>query len=312
VFWNLFFIMTERDYYEVLGVSKNATAAELKSAYRKLALQWHPDRHSGEKKKEAEAKFKEINQAYEVLSDPQKKATYDQFGSAAFRPGAGGGARGGGDPFGGFYQQGPFSYTYSTSGGGARGGDPFEGFGFSDPFEIFEQFFGGGGGFRSSMRRKPRYKLSISFMDAMRGVTKEVHVPRGEAGGGSVEKKIKIPPGVDTGSRIRFDDFEIQLEVEPDKIFHREGDDLVVEKEITFPVAVLGGTVRVTTIDGDVELKIKPGTTIGSLIRLRGKGVPHVHGSGNGDLYVKIALHIPDRVSRKARELLETLEDEMS
>lgn len=134
----------KRDFYEVLGVSKTATAADIKRAYRKLALEWHPDRN---KSPDAHEKFKEINEAYEVLSDDKKKATYDQFGHSAFQPGMGGGAAGQG-PFGGqgYQQQGPFSYYYSTGGGQNPFAGGAEGFDFSDPFDIFEQFFGGGFG----------------------------------------------------------------------------------------------------------------------------------------------------------------------
>src|SRR3989344_4498970 len=136
---------TTRDYYEILGVSKTATDLEMKAAYRKQALQWHPDRN---KTREAEAKFKEINEAYEVLSDKDKRAAYDQFGHAAFQQGGFGAAGQGPSGGGGTYRQGPFTWTYTTGGGGGQGGQgvDFGDFGFSDPFEIFEQFFGGGGG----------------------------------------------------------------------------------------------------------------------------------------------------------------------
>lgn len=139
-----------KDYYKLLGVEKSASAEELKKAYRKLALQYHPDRN---KTKEAEEKFKEINQAYEVLGDPQKRAQYDQFGAGAFENGGGAGGPFGGFG-GGFRQQGPFTYTYSTGGDGG-----FDFGGFSDPFDIFEQFFGGG-----FARQKPTYSLQVDFM----------------------------------------------------------------------------------------------------------------------------------------------------
>src|SRR3989344_5647155 len=158
---------TTRDYYEVLGVAKTASDAELKAAYRKQALQWHPDRN---KTAEATEKFKEINKAYEVLSDSQKRQAYDQFGSAAFEQG---GPAGPGGPFGGFGgqagQQGPFTYSYRTYGDGQN---PFEGMdmgGFSDPFEIFEQFFGGGFSTGRTRTRRQVYSLAISFMEAAKG-----------------------------------------------------------------------------------------------------------------------------------------------
>lgn len=294
---------TKRDFYEVLGVSKSASPAEIKSAYRKLALEWHPDRN---KAANANEKFKEINEAYAVLSDTKKKETYDQFGHAAFQPGAGGGA--GQGPFGGGgFGQGPFQYYYSS---GGQQGNPFGGSGgdFIDPFEIFEQFFGGGFSPRGRGRPHPSYEIGISFMDAVKGVTREIHVPRGGAGEGSMRKTIKIPAGVDTGSRIRFDEFDLVISVSPDKRFKREGDDIVLEEEIPFSTAALGGILDVKTIDDTVKIRIQPGTQPGTLIRIRGKGVPHVRGNGRGDQYVKIQLHVPTHLSRRQKELLEELE----
>lgn len=296
---------TKRDYYEVLGVSKSATPAEIKSAYRKLALEWHPDRN---KATNANDKFKEINEAYAVLSDSKKKDQYDQFGHAPFQPGAGGGgAAGGQGPFGGYGgQQGPFSYYYSS---GGQGGSPFGGgTDFIDPFEIFEQFFGGGFSSRQARPRREAYQITIDFMDAMKGVTKEVHLPRGRAGEGSMKKTIKIPPGVDTGSRIRFDDFDIVVDVRPDRKFKREGDDLVIDHKITFVQAALGAVVEVPTIDGELKIRVQPGTQPGTLIRLRGKGVPHVRSGGRGDQYVRVTLHVPTHLTHKQKALLEELD----
>ncbi|MBI3955854.1 DnaJ domain-containing protein [Candidatus Gottesmanbacteria bacterium] len=300
---------TKRDYYDILGVGKSASVDEIKRAYRKLALEWHPDRN---KAAGANEKFKEINEAYAVLSDPKKKETYDQFGHSAFAPGAGG--------FG-ETRQGPFTYTWSSGGpqaGGFGDGD------FIDPFEIFEQFFGGGFSRSAGQRaRREVYEITIEFMEAVKGVTKEVHVPRGRAGdpserlgaGGSVRKTIKIPAGVDSGSRIRFDDFDIVVEVRPDKRFKREGNDLIIDHEITYAQAALGAVVEVSTVDGPLSIRIQPGTQPGTLIRLRGKGVPSVRGVGplrseasRGDQYVRIRLTIPTHLSRRQRELLEELE----
>lgn len=286
----------------MLGVSKSASEAEIKSAYRRLALEWHPDRN---KSSQAHDKFKEINEAYAVLSDANKKSQYDQFGTAAFSREAGSGSAGQQGPFGGGFGQGPFNYYYSSSGSGQS---PFSGADFIDPFEIFEQFFGGGfSSPRSGRRVRETYQITINFMEAMRGVTREVHLPRGLAGEGSVKKTIKIPAGVDSGSRVRFDDFEIVIEVKPSSEYLREGNDLVVEKEISYSQAVLGDVVDVPTIDGSVKLRIQPGTKSGTLIRLRGKGVPHVRGSGRGDEYVKVQIQVPEKISRQFRELLEKL-----
>lgn len=292
---------TKRDFYEVLGVSKTATAAEIKSAYRKLALQWHPDKN---KAADANDKFKEINEAYAVVSDPKKRETYDQFGHAAFAPGSGigGGGNPGQGPFGG---QGPFSYTYSSGGQSPFGGDDF-----IDPFEIFEQFFGGGFSARGGQgrRRHEVYQLTIDFMDAVKGATREIHLPRGAAGEGSVKKTVKIPAGVATGSRIRFDDFDVVLDVKADKHYRREGDDLVIDQEITYVQAALGAILDVPTIDGPLKIRIQPGTQPGTLVRLRGKGVPHVRGGGRGDEYVKVQLSVPTHLSKRQKELLEELD----
>jgi len=293
---------TKRDYYDILGISKSASDAEIKRAYRKLALEWHPDRN---KAANANEKFKEINEAYAVLSNKDKRAAYDQFGHSAFAPGGGMGAGAGQDPFGGFRQQGPFTYTYST--GGFEGGSPFGD--FIDPFEIFEQFFGGTAfsGMRGRARREV-YEISISFDEAMRGVAKEVMLPRGRAGEGSERRTIKIPAGVDTGSRIRFDEFDIVVDVKKDRRFQRQGDDLIKEHELSYAKAALGGVEEIETIDGPIKIHIQPGTQSGTLIRLRGKGAQHVRAGGKGDLYIKIQIRIPTHLTRRQKELLTELE----
>lgn len=277
---------TKRDYYEILGVEKSVSPEDLKKAYRKMALKFHPDRN---KEPDAEAKFKEINEAYEVLSDEQKRKTYDQFGHAAFEGAAGMG----GNPFGGgFRQGGPFTYTYSTS------GNPFQGFDdFSDPFDIFEQFFGGG--FAGQARqRKPRYTLRVDFMDAIKGTEKTVTID-------GKEHTIKIPAGADDGTRIRYEDFDITLDVLPHEKFHRDGYDVFVDHEISFVDAALGSTTEVETLDGSLKLKIRPGTQSHTLIRLQGKGVSHIRSRGKGDLYVRILVTIPKKLSRQQKKLLE-------
>ena len=295
---------SKKDFYEVLGVSKTASADELKKAYRKLALEWHPDRN---KAANANDKFKEINEAYAVLSDAKKRQTYDQFGSDAFAPGSGMGGGAGQGPFGGFGGQGPFQYSYSSSGGNPFGND------FVDPFEIFEQFFGGGfgGGRGGGRQRRNAYEISITFMEAVHGVTKEVMIPKGQAGEGSIKKTIKIPAGVDSGSRIRFDEFDIVIDVQKSREFTREGDDIVVTHEIPFTKAALGGIEEVQTIDKPVKIRIPAGTQAGTLIRLRGQGVQHVRGGGRGDEYVKIQLKVPTKLSRRQKELLDELDATM-
>jgi molecular chaperone DnaJ len=281
-----------KDYYEVLGITKSATEAEIKKAYRKLALQYHPDRNKG---KDAEAKFKEVTKAYEVLSDSQKRQTYDQFGHAAFEQGAGQNPYGGaGGPFGGFGQQqgGPFSYTYTTGGDGGAG---FDFGGFNDPFEIFEQFFGGANPF--GRQRRQSYSLTVDFLEAVHGTTKRVDV-------GGKSQTIKIPAGVDEGSRIRFGDYDVVISVNRDKRFQREGVDIIGVKEISFAQAALGGEVNIETIDGDLKLRIPSGTQPGTAIRLGGKGVPHLHGSDRGDHYVRIKIIVPKHLTGKQKGLL--------
>lgn len=285
--------MADKDYYEVLGVTRNATETEIKKAYRKLALQYHPDRN---KTKEAEGKFKEVTKAYEVLSDPQKRETYNQLGHQAFEQGAGQGPFGGSQgPFGGAGN--PFTYTYSTGGDGGDFG------GFSDPFEIFEQFFGGASPFGRRQQRRAAYSLAIDFMEAVRGTTKRIAV-EGES------QTIKIPAGVDDGSRIRFGDYDVVLEVKPSSKFQRQGYDVVSDKEIPISIASLGGEINVETVWGEVKLRIPSGTQPETVIRLRDKGVPHLHGSGKGNHYVRIKVVVPKTLTGRQKELLREFEEE--
>ncbi len=284
------------DYYEILGVSRNASLDEIKSAYRKQALKWHPDRN---KSPEALEKFKEINKAYEVLSDPKKKEIYDQYGETAFK--TGGGFSGDGRTY--TYREGPFTYSYTTSSEGFP--FDFEFTGFSDPFEIFEQFFGFQSPFsRVRRQRRELYQAVLTFEEAVKGTEKEVII-KGE------RKKIKIPAGVDDGTRIRFSDFDLQVKVKPHPYFKREGQDIYYEKEISYPMAVLGGVVEVPTIDGKIKIKVKPGTTTGTMLRLKGQGVIYPHSSRRGDQYVIFKIKVPERVSFKAKKLLQELEKEL-
>jgi len=286
---------TKRDYYDVLGVNKGASVEEIKRAYRKKALEYHPDRN---KASDAEEKFKEVNEAYEVLTDSQKRQTYDQFGHVAFDPASGFGGFGGQARTG---RTGPFTYTY-YSGGGAN---PFADFGsgdFSDPFEIFESFFGGASPFRRGPV-KPHYSLKISFLEAVKGTEKTV-IHRGKT------HTVRIPAGADNGTRIRFGDFDVSIDVLPDNIFKRDGDDVFVEHSIPVTLAVLGGTTQVPTVDGEaVTLRVRPGTQAGTTVRLREKGVPYLQRSGRGDEYVRFLVEVPKSLTREQRRLLEELQE---
>lgn len=282
-----------KNYYDILGVPKSSTETEIKRAYRKLALQWHPDKN---KSQEANEKFKEINKAYEVLSDAKKREVYNQYGESAFQPGSGFGA--GQGPFGGQSgQNSPFTYSYSSS-----GGSPFQGAdfgGFTDPFEIFEQFFGVGSPFgRSAGRQRSIYRLTLDFMEAAKGVEKIVEIE-------GKKKTIKIPGGVDNGSQIRFDDFDIVVDVQKDSRFIREDYDLITTVEVSVTQATLGDVVSIPTLEGPLNMKVQPGTQPNTLIRLGGKGVPHPRGNGRGDLYARIKVTIPTKLNLRQKELLE-------
>ena len=287
------------DYYDILGVTKNASADEIKKAYRKQALEWHPDKHK-DNKEAAERRFKEINEAYQILSDTQKRQAYDQFGHSAFSPG---GMPGGFGGFSGGQTQtgkwGPSTYTYTSTGGGQ--GSPFAGFDFGDPFDIFEQIFGGASPFRTA--RMPRYGITIDFMEAIEGVEKEVAIE-------GKKRKIKIPPGVDDGSRIQFDDFILSINVRPHELFERDGADIYVRLAIPFSLASLGGTIETPTVDGEVKIRIRPGTQSGTMMRLRGKGAPHLRGRGRGDQYVRFQVAVPEKLNRDQKKIVEEMKGE--
>jgi DnaJ-class molecular chaperone len=293
--------MANKDYYSILGVAKGSSEVELKSAYRKLARQYHPDIN---KTPEAEAKFKEISEAYQVLSDPGKRKTYDQFGSAAFEPGnAYGGANPGGagfNPFG----NGGFSYSWSSNGGQPGG--------FSDPFDLFEQFFGSGFGdmFGQGFRRRQTYQMDLSFDEAIHGVTKDIEIERieGNRGEKTVREKmrIKVPAGVDTGTRMRFGDVDLVFRVKRHPDFHREGADIFTDVILSIPQIVLGDVIDVKTVEGKVKLKVPSGTEPGSLIRIKDKGVMSLQGKP-GDHYVRVHLNVPKHMSAEERKHYESL-----
>ena len=302
-----------RDYYETLGVSKSATPDEIRSAFRKLARKYHPD--VAKDKKAAEEKSKEINEAYEVLSDPEKRQKYDQLGQNWNQPG---GFQpppqwGGAQPGGGFYRY-----------GGEDGGVEFEfnGTGFSD---FFEAFFGGGrgqsafGGFGQRAAGAERGSdveadIMVPLEEALHGSKRTVSLRR--AGSNKVETyQVKIPRGVREGQRIRLagqgepgerggksgDLFlRVRLARHPD--FTVEGSDLIHEVKIAPWQAVLGAELTVPTLEGNVRLKIPPGTQPGQRFRLRERGLPTSSGK-RGDLYVEVQLAIPKKVTEKEKEI---------
>jgi molecular chaperone DnaJ len=356
----------KRDYYEVLGVAKNASKDQIKDAYRKLAMQFHPDRN---KSPEAEERFKEISEAYAVLSDDQKRQQYDTLGHS------------------GFDQQ----YTREDIFRGADFDSIFRdlGGGFSD---IFRMFFGGGfGGFGDHANRGQDllYDLDITLEEAFRGTEKEIQVPRTERcdicagtgaapgtqpktcsrcggagriqtarksafgtfvqvtpcpvcrgkgvlieepcknckGSGLVRKRrkitVKVPMGIDEGYQLRLrgegdmaqdggepGDLYVLVRILPHQLFVRDGDDLHYLLMISYPQAVLGTEVEVPTFEGSEKVKIKPGTQVGEVIKLKGKGMPRFRGYGKGDLLIRVGVSVPEKVSKKERELLEELAKE--
>ena len=273
-----------KNFYEVLGISKNATIAEIKKAYRTLAMKYHPDRN---KAKDASEKFKEISHAYEILSDPQKRQTYDQVGDESFQQG--------GPQQRQYTQEGsPYTYSYQS-------GKDAQGFsGFTDPNDIFEQFFGGGSSFsnRQSGPTRQTYTLTLNFDEAVHGIEKTVVID-GE------QKNIKIPAGVDTGTKIRYGNHDIVMEVTPNPLFERKGADIFTEENITFKQAALGDIITIKTIDHPIKLRIPMGTQPETIIRLSGRGLPKLKELGKGDMYVKISVTIPRVLSEKQKELFE-------
>jgi molecular chaperone DnaJ len=335
--------MEKRDYYEVLGVAREADAQSIKSAYRRCAMQFHPDRNPGDK--ESEERFKEASEAYEVLSDAKKRALYDQYGHAGPR-------QAGFEGFGGVEDI--FSHFADFFGGS-----------FGSAFG-----FGGGGGGRAAAR----VQLRLSFLEAVKGCKKEVTVERqiacdkcGATGGkrgsapvtctscggrgqvfqsmgfvriattcptcrgrgrvirekcdecggvGAVRKKqtlsLDIPAGIDDGRMMQVnagnaEPILLQFSVEPDPRFEREGDELLAEVNVSFAQAALGARITVPTIDGETEIDMKAGTQPGSVFTLRNQGVPHLESRGRGDLHVRINVVVPARMSDEQRRLIEQL-----
>ena len=289
--------MSKRDYYEVLGIQKGASDDEIKKAFRKLAIKYHPDKNPGDKT--AEEKFKEVNEAYSVLSDKTKRQRYDQFGHAGVG-GAGGPA---GNPFEGFNFNGQ-SFNFDFGGGGLD--------------DILGAMFGfGGGGFRGARRgRDQRTSITIDFKEAIFGTTKNISVD-GE------NIKLKIPAGIFDGQQIRLNgkggeapqqggqrgDLYVEIRVRAHKTLTREGDLILSEVTISMVDAVLGTEVDVETVDGTVTMKVPAGTQPGTNFKLSGHGAPRMGGEERGPHIVTVQVEIPRNLSRKQKELIEQFRD---
>ncbi|HNU67771.1 MAG TPA: DnaJ C-terminal domain-containing protein [Myxococcota bacterium] len=308
--------MKGKDYYAILGVGRDAGADELKKAYRKLAMQYHPDRNKGDKA--AEERFKQINEAYAVLSDEKKRKEYDTFGAEGF------GQR--------FSQEDIFrGFDFSSIFGGGEGfrGGGFRSQGFGGPGAGFEdllsQMFAGSGmggrrHARPSRGQDMEQAVSLGFLEAMKGAALDVQIPDGA---GSWEKvTVRIPPGVSSGTRLRVrgkgghspsgaerGDLFLVIQVEEHPVFSRSGSDLSCDVLVPVSVMVLGGSADVPILEGVRKVKIAPGTQPGTRIRLKGHGVPSKSGSA-GDLYARIQPLFPDKVTDRARQLFSELADQ--
>ncbi len=297
--------MAKRDYYEILGVSKNASDDEIKKAYRKLAVKYHPDKNPGNK--EAEEKFKEISEAHEVLSDKQKRARYDQFGHA----GVGGAGGPSGNPFGGA-GNGNFNFngqSFNFDFGGGGGLD-----------DILGSIFGFGGGQRRPTRGADyRTTVVLNFEEAVFGTTKVVSAD-------GKDLKVKIPAGIDDGMSIRLSgkggaapkggtkgDLYVFIRVKPHKTLTREGNIILSDKVISMVDAALGTEVDVETVDGNVRMKVPAGTQSGTPFKLSGHGVPLMRTDGDrGPHIVTIIVETPKNLSKRQKELLEEFRDPKS
>lgn len=307
---------TVKDYYKILGVSKTATKEEIKKAYRALARKYHPDLNPD--KKDAEEKFKEVQEAHEVLSDEEKRKTYDMFGSAEFRPG-GRTTWKRADDTGQAYE-----YSYSANDfsgfedifkdlfGSAGEGRPGRGRG-----ETFRDIFSTVTKERASRGRDLEYQIEIDFDTAIRGGVRDLSISRQKQEGVETEKlSVRIPAGVDNGSRIRVQgkgegakgDLYLRVKVKPHPIYSRKGDDIYLEVPVTVYEAALGKKIEIPTIDGTAEMTIPPGVQSGTRLRLKGKGVTNLKTKVRGDQYIEIKIAMPDKIDEDDRKKYEEIE----
>lgn len=316
--------MAKRDFYEVLGVSRSASADDLKKAFRKLALQYHPDKNPGDKK--AEERFKELNEAYETLSDPQKRQMFDQFGHAS----TGAGFRPGQNPFEGFARGGAGGFGAGGFGQGA-GGPGQEN--FQDIFgDIFSDFFSGrqrpggpgagpGGAQRGSSRSRGadlRYTLNISFEEAAAGTDKTISFIRQRGGKEETAKlAVTVPAGVKAGQRLKLrgegdappqsgtaGDLYVIVNIQDHSLFKRVENDVHLDLPLSFNEAVSGTSVDIPTLTGKASLKIPAGTPSGQIFRLKGKGFASVGAAGAGDMLVRIVIDVPKDLTEEQKDLL--------
>ncbi|WP_413289444.1 DnaJ C-terminal domain-containing protein [Bdellovibrio sp. HCB337] len=310
--------MSKKDFYSLLNVSRSATADEIKKSYRKLAMQYHPDKNPGDKK--AEEKFKELSEAYEVLSDAKKREMYDQFGHA----GTQGGFGGAGGPFGG---AGGFGGFGGASGGAGPGQDPFQDI-FGDVFsEIFgARGHGPGAGTGGPRRRQTkgsdlRYTLNISFEESALGTEKVISFVRQKSGKDETAKlSVNVPAGVKEDQRLKLTgegdtaagggpagDLYVIIKVQDHPLFKRQENDITMDLPVTYTDAILGTSVEIPTLTGKAMIRIPPGTHTGQTFRLKGKGFPKIGGFGSGDMLVRLIVDTPEKISSRQKELLEEL-----
>lgn len=301
-----------KDYYKTLGIEKSATKDEIKTAFRKLAHQYHPDKNKNDPS--AAQKFKEASEAYSVLSDDNKRKQYDMFGAngpseAGFNAGQGGFGGGGFSGFQGFNNGQGFHFDFSNFGGG-------QGVEF-DLGDIFGEFFGGRGARRARKGANITVDVRVSFKESVFGVEKEVSI------GGREKLIIKIPPGIESGQGLRVPgkgepsndkggasgDLIARVWVEENHTFRREGLNLIMELSLRLTTALLGATIELETLDGKIELKIPQGTTHNEILRVKGKGVMTERGR-RGDLLIITKVNMPKKLSREAQRLVEELKKE--